>query len=178
MHKVNFRHLCLSLSPSLFGCKNMHTESANIVIIINIIGIVVAFIACHMCHTCMYVCVCLSTKICFNPRVTLIPTLQCDAVQMHLVCCLSVCRPDCLSLYLFLSPSLLLITRVSDGIASLQHKLPETISDSKWKRKENRHKCQRAIERETARYRKRGNAAQAVAIFTVVLHNFLAHYVD
>lgn len=76
----------------------MHTESANIVIIINIIGIVVAFIACHMCHTCMSVCVCLSTKICFNPRVTLIPTLQCDAVQMHLVCCLYVCSPDWLSL--------------------------------------------------------------------------------
>lgn len=116
----------------------------------------------------------------FQSSVTLIPTLQCDAVEMHLVCCLSVCSPDWLSHSLSLSPSLLLITRVSDGIASLQHKLPETISDSKWKRKENRHKCQRAIERERekARYRKRGNVAQAVAIFTVVLHNFLAHYVD
>lgn len=53
----------------------------------------------------MSVCVCLSTKICFNPRVTLIPTLQCDAVQMHLVCCLSVCPPDWLSHSLSLSLS-------------------------------------------------------------------------
>lgn len=51
----------------------------------------------------MFVCVCLSTKICFNPRVTLIPTLQCDAVQMHLVCCLSVCSPDWLSLSISVS---------------------------------------------------------------------------
>lgn len=32
--------------------------------------------------------------------------------------------------------------------------------------------------RERERERKSGNVAQAVAIFTVVLHNFLAHYVD
>lgn len=173
MHKVNFRHLCLPL----FGCKNMHTESANIVIIINIIGIVVAFIACHMCQTCMSVFVCLLKYVSIPSNTNTNTTMRCSSNAFSL---LSLCLSAWLAIPLSFSVSFSVahyssIRRDCEFTAQVAR-------DNKRQQMEKKGKQAQMStsnrERERVRYRKRGNVAQAVAIFTVVLHNFLAHYVD
>lgn len=90
----------------------------------------------------------------------------------------------CLSAWLAISLSLCFSVCVSFSVAhysSIRRDCEFTAQvarDNKQQQMEKKGKQAQMSTSNRDRERKRGKVAQAVAIFTVVLHNFLAHYVD